>query len=90
MKQKKIFIVRGMDCASCALTIEKALKEIPELSSANVNYATEKAVVESDGPIDSFRLQSAVKEKTGYELIEERTLPPGHEGHQMNRVQMPG
>src|SRR3989344_3358635 len=90
MKQKKIFIVRGMDCASCALTIEKALKEIPELSSANVNYATEKAVVESDGPIDSFRLQSAVKEKTGYELIEERTLPSGHEGHQMNGVQMPG
>src|SRR3989344_3590985 len=83
MKQKKTFIVRGMDCASCALTIERALKEMPELSSANVNYATEKAVVESEGPIDSFKLQSAVREKTGYELIEEQSLAPSHEGHQI-------
>src|SRR3989344_8222354 len=86
MKQKKTFIVRGMDCASCALTIERALKEMPELSSANVNYATEKAVVESEGPIDSFKLQSAVREKTGYELIEEQSLAPSHEGHQMEGV----
>ena len=42
MKQKKVFIVRGMDCASCALIVEKALKEIPELTSVNVNYATER------------------------------------------------
>ncbi len=71
MNHKRTFIVRGMDCASCALTIERALKEIPELSSSNVNYATEKAVVQSNQPIDSFKVQKIVKDKTGYELIEE-------------------
>ena len=72
MKQKKTFIVRGMDCASCALTIEKALKGMPELESANVNYATEKAVIESNEAIDSGKIISKVKEKTGYELVEEQ------------------
>src|SRR3989338_5937372 len=76
---KKVFIVRGMDCASCALTIERALKEMPELSSANVNYATEKAVVESERPIDTGRIINFVKEKTGYDLVEERSL--AHENH---------
>ncbi|MBI3045953.1 MAG: copper-translocating P-type ATPase [Candidatus Harrisonbacteria bacterium] len=74
MKQKKTFIVRGMDCASCALTIERALKGMPELESANVNYATEKAVVESKTDIDSQKIQSFVKEKTGYELVEEQMV----------------
>ncbi|MDO8430117.1 MAG: heavy metal translocating P-type ATPase [bacterium] len=83
MKQKKTFIVRGMDCASCALTIERALKEMPELSSTNVNYATEKAVVESSDMIDGEKIIAKVKDKTGYELVEEQSLAPSHEGHQM-------
>ena len=82
-KNKKIFIVRGMDCASCALVIEKALKKMPELSSANVNYATEKAVVESDAVIDSGKIISKVKDKTGYELVEEISKPMNHSGHDM-------
>ncbi len=87
MKQKKTFIVRGMDCASCALTIERALKEMPELESANVNYATEKAVIESAGTVDSGKIISAVKDKTGYELVEE--IPSGgHGGHPMSGMDM--
>src|SRR3989344_8250424 len=89
MRQKKIFIVRGMDCASCALVIEKALKKIPELKSANVNYATEKAVVESAGNIDSQKIQSVIKEKTGYELVEEIFKPINHSGHDMKGMEMP-
>ncbi len=65
-----------MDCASCALTVEKALKKMPELASANVNYATEKAVVESDAAIDSGKIITGIKDKTGYELVEERRSPP--------------
>lgn len=88
-KNKKIFIVRGMDCASCALTIERALKNMPELSSANVNYATEKAVVESNGVIDSQEIISKIKDKTGYELVEERQNS-GHGGHGMENMEMSG
>src|SRR3989344_5964811 len=90
MKQKKIFIVRGMHCASCALTIERALKEILELSSANVNYATEKAVIESGEAIDSGKIIAMVKDKTGYELVEERQQKSLHEGHVMPGMQMSG
>ncbi len=83
MNHKKTFIVRGMDCASCALTIEKALKEMPDLLSANVNYATEKAVIQSNQPIDSSKISNFVKDKTGYELVEEMGRQE-HAGHDMS------
>ena len=79
-----------MDYASCALIVEKALKEIPELTSVNVNYATEKAVVESDMAIDGGKIIAAVKDKTSYELVEEikqGSLRGGHvmpDGQQMS------
>ena len=38
--------VKGMHCASCVLKVEKAIKKIPGIKSANVNLATEKATVE--------------------------------------------
>lgn len=65
-----------MDCASCALTIERTLKEMPELAAANVNYATEKAVVESASAIDGEKIIAKVKDKTGYELVEELQRVP--------------
>ena len=37
--------VDGMSCVSCALLIEMLLKRDTRISSANVNYATETAVV---------------------------------------------
>ncbi|MBU6141604.1 heavy metal translocating P-type ATPase [Patescibacteria group bacterium] len=74
MSSKKTFIVRGMDCASCALSIEKALKAMPGISSANVNFATEKAVVESDRAIDPHMITAHIQEQTGYELVEEKQM----------------
>ena len=74
MKQKKTFIVRGMDCASCALSIEKALQAMPGISAANVNFATEKAAVESDRTIDPHHITAHIREQTGYELVEERPM----------------
>jgi len=38
--------ISGMSCASCAATIEKALKRLDGVKSANVNFATERATVE--------------------------------------------
>ncbi|MGX7108722.1 heavy metal translocating P-type ATPase [Facklamia miroungae] len=34
------FRIEGMSCASCAQTVEKAAKEMPDVHSAQVNYAT--------------------------------------------------
>lgn len=46
--EKKVLNIRGMDCASCAAVIEHDLKKKKGISSANVNYATEKAHIEFD------------------------------------------
>lgn len=39
------FVITGMTCASCAATIEKAVKALPNVIDASVNLATEKMVV---------------------------------------------
>ena len=39
--------IQGMTCASCVGRIEKALKAVPGVAAADVNLATEKAVIRS-------------------------------------------
>ncbi len=42
-KSKKVHLnIKGMHCASCAQTIEKALKDHSGVKEANVNFASEK------------------------------------------------
>jgi Cu+-exporting ATPase len=56
----------GMHCTSCAGLIEKALKKVPGVKEASVNFAAEKATVTYDeGEAGEEDLVSAVK-KTGY------------------------
>ena len=47
-KEKIVIPVRGMTCATCAQSIENALSLKHGVSSASVNFATEKAIVEFD------------------------------------------
>ncbi len=42
---KAILKISGMSCAACAAKIEKKLKSFPGITEANVNIATEKAVI---------------------------------------------
>ncbi len=74
MKDERIVLqVDGMDCASCATTIEKRLSQMPGISSAIVNFATRTATVEYDpaktGPSEIVkRIESAgyaARERTG-------------------------
>ena len=67
-KAKRIILsVSGMHCAACANTIEKSLKRVKGVSSANVNYATEKAYVEAEEGMEG-KLVDAVK-NAGYEAM---------------------
>ncbi|MBI2099623.1 heavy metal translocating P-type ATPase [Candidatus Uhrbacteria bacterium] len=63
------FKVKGMHCASCVLTIERAIKRIKGVEKASVNLPAEKATITYDpvaaAPDDFIR---AVKD-VGYELI---------------------
>ncbi|MGT2933910.1 heavy metal translocating P-type ATPase [Streptococcus catagoni] len=42
---KESYLIEGMSCASCALTVEKAVKNIPKVQEASVNLTTEKLTV---------------------------------------------
>ena len=67
---KKIILpIKGMHCASCAMTIVKSLKRIAGVKDANVNFASDKAAVEFDaGKANENDLEKAV-EDVGYNVI---------------------
>jgi len=66
---KKTFAIKGMHCASCVRTLEDALKEVPGISAATVNLATEKATVTYDpGRVSDEHLKSAVA-NVGYQAL---------------------
>lgn len=55
-----------MHCASCAVTTEKALKKVPGVTEANVNFATERATITHDDRASHEALIKAVRDN-GYE-----------------------
>ncbi len=72
---KQTFAIKGMHCASCVYTNEKALKAIPGVTDAVVNLTTGKATLTSDIPVEKNKIIDAVA-SVGYQaLIEsEETL----------------
>ena len=57
--------VSGMSCASCVVTIERALKSTPGVLDAQVNFAAEEAKVEVDAvPVEVL---TAAIEAAGYQ-----------------------
>lgn len=62
---KKNYDITGMHCASCALTIESRLNKLPGVSKATVNYATQKATIESAAELTDEQVVETVKE-SGY------------------------
>lgn len=60
--------VKGMHCASCSSVIEKTLKKVTGVESAEVNYGTEKAKVSFDPSQTSPHELSKHIEPFGYTL----------------------
>ena len=56
--------IEGMTCASCVSRVERALKKIPNVIEANVNLATESAVVHMTAPNQAALI--AAIEDAGY------------------------
>ncbi len=74
--------INGMTCAACAQASERAVKKLPGIEEAAVNYTTEKLLVKfEDGTMNIEEIKKAV-EKAGYEAVEdsaekEVTIPIG-------------
>ncbi|MHB1187829.1 heavy metal translocating P-type ATPase [Thiobacillus sp.] len=57
--------IQGMTCASCSARVEKVLKQLPGVTDATVNLATETATV--SGEVDAAAIQRAI-EKAGFSV----------------------
>lgn len=64
--QETLFI-EGMTCASCVGRVEKALKKVDGVEKAEVNLATEKALIHASQPLDRALLIKAVQ-RAGYDV----------------------
>ena len=66
--------VSGMHCASCALNVEKSLKNLEGVENAQVNIGTEKATVEYDPEkLKLTQLENAI-ENAGYGVANEQVI----------------
>lgn len=63
--------VDGMTCAGCASGVERALMAVPGVASANVNLATERAVVTGAAPVEDLISAVVSKGKSAHALSSE-------------------
>ena len=78
--KKEIFKIKGMHCASCAITIEKAVSGLRGVKTAQVNFATETLSVEFDEKIIPESSFFKAVESVGYKL-EKNPVTGGVEDH---------
>lgn len=79
--------VKGMHCASCAITIRKTLSKAEGVVNCDVNYGNEKAKIEFDPSKTTVEELSKKIEPFGYSLdtsiIQRENKPMDHSMHQM-------
>ena len=68
---KQTFAIKGMHCASCVYTNEKALKAISGVTEAVVNLTTGKATLTSEQPVETNKIVDAVA-SVGYQVLIEK------------------
>lgn len=61
------FTVVGMTCSHCVMSVTEEINQIPGVSDIDVELATGRLTVSSDGDLDPARVQEAVEE-AGYQL----------------------
>ena len=61
MKMKKKFKLEDLDCANCAAKMEAAIKEIPGVINASVNFLAQKMMIEADDDQFDAIVEKAVK-----------------------------
>jgi len=66
---KKTYKISGMHCGSCAISIEKIIKKLPRVSSANVNFSTKSLEVE--GNFDEKDIIKEIEKSGDYKILKE-------------------
>jgi P-type Cu+ transporter len=78
--------ITGMTCASCAGRVERALSKVAGVKTVSVNLASERAHVESSGPIDPAVLIAAVTQAGyGASLLEDTRANADNQQQRLTR-----
>ena len=75
MSEKKEYKLSGMTCASCAMTVEMAVKDLETVEEVSVNLATERLSLLPKAGFDSQQVLDAVAE-AGYQAEEKGKNKP--------------
>ena len=75
MSEKKEYKLSGMTCASCAMTVEMAVKDLETVEEVSVNLATERLSLVPKEGFDSQQVLDAVAE-AGYQAEEKGKNKP--------------
>jgi Cu+-exporting ATPase len=74
-ERKKIELkLSGMTCATCASTIEKALRNLPGVVAAQVNFASEVAEVEVDSAQTKLHTLEQAVTDAGYATVNDQVV----------------
>jgi Zn2+/Cd2+-exporting ATPase len=66
-EEKMSYRVHGMDCAACAITIEKGLSKLKDINEIKVNFSTAKMQVAASNADAFIPIESEIK-KLGYSV----------------------
>ncbi len=80
--------IEGMTCASCVARIEKALATLPGVSSANVNLATERALVRHVAGVVPMSAMIAAVAGAGYTATPVTIAAPANSTDERRETEM--
>ncbi|HEX8549435.1 MAG TPA: heavy metal translocating P-type ATPase, partial [Cytophagaceae bacterium] len=83
--EKKTFQVKGMTCASCAVSVESMLGNTKGVKKATVNYGNQTSYVEFDPEVVGSDEFLKVVDSIGYELVPEETYNEAEEEAEKER-----
>ena len=75
------FSIEGMSCAACAARIESALKDLPGVESAYVNFATASSLVRHTSQLDTSAIVQIVTQ-LGYQVHDNADKQSIQESHE--------
>lgn len=78
----KIYRLEGLDCANCALKIEKNINKIEGVHEANVDFVQKKLFVSFDGNVDEDIKECVQDLEPDVDVIEITKRDSGHKHHE--------
>jgi Cu+-exporting ATPase len=72
--QRATLALSGMHCSSCALLIERSLRKMPGVKEAQVNFASEKALVTFSGAVTNLGSLIEAVRRAGYDAKDANQL----------------